>query len=178
MDFFEAVEKRYSHKDLYLPNSVPVHDLELIARAGLAAPTGNNTQCVKLIILPDRASVQPLSDVVPGSKALQTAPAAIAMLTDNTAQKGKYFFQVEDYAASAANMLLAVTALGYVSVWLDSAFFDEVKQKAACAVLEAPEGFQLRVVLPVGLPDGEGRRRDKMTFDERVSYGKFGSRKS
>ncbi|MDR2571700.1 MAG: nitroreductase family protein, partial [Oscillospiraceae bacterium] len=54
MDFFEAVEKRYSHKEKFLPDAVPVEDLERIAKAGLAAPTGNNSQCVKLIILQGR----------------------------------------------------------------------------------------------------------------------------
>jgi len=171
--FFDIIEKRYSHKEKFLPHSVPVADLETIAKAGLAAPTGNNTQCVRLIILPDRASVQPLCDITQTS-GLLTAPAAIAVLTDRHAQIGKYNFEVEDYAAAAANMLLAVTALGYVSVWLDSPFFGETEQKAALTALNAPEGCHLRVVLPIGLPDGEGTRRKKLTFNERVSYRKFG----
>ena len=173
MDFFEAVEKRYSHKELFLPDIVPPEHLRQIAKAGLAAPTGNNSQCVRLIILPDRASLKPLCEIAP-AKGLLTAPAAIAVLTDRNAQTGKYNFEVEDYSAAAAGMLLAVTALGYVSVWLDSPFFDEEKQKAALMALNAPDSYHLRVVLPVGLPDSEGARRPKMAFNERVSYRKFG----
>ena len=174
MNFFEVIEKRYSHKEKFLPDPVPLKDLELIAKAGLLAPTGNNSQYVRLVILPDRASLQPLCDVAP-AEGLLTAPAAIAVLTDPSAQKYEWNFEVEDYSAAAAQMLLAVTALGYVSVWLDSPYFDEAKQKAALAVLGAPKGYHLRVVLPVGLPDGEGKRRDKMAFNERVSYGQFGA---
>ena len=174
MDFFEAVAKRYSHKERFLPNQVPLGDLEKIAKAGLAAPTGNNSQCVRLVILPDRRSLQPLCDVAP-TDGLISAPAAIAVLTDRSTQHGRYNFEVEDYAAAAGNMLLAVTALGYASVWLDSLYFDEERQKAALAVLGAPDSFHLRVVLPVGLPDGPGARRGKMPFNERVSYGKFGN---
>ena len=176
MDFFDAVEKRYSHKEKFLPDPVPFEDLELIAKAGLAAPTGNNSQCVRLIILPDRESLESLSEVAPKA-GLLTAPAAIAVLTDSLAQKGKYNFEVEDYAASAANMLLAITALGYVSVWLDSPFFAPEKQSAALKALGAPDNYHLRVILPVGLPDGEGTRRSKMAFDERVSYKKLGGQK-
>ena len=172
MEFFEAVEKRYSHKERYLPDAVPLSALEQIARAGLAAPTGNNSQCVRLIILPDRESLQPLCDVAP-TEGLLTAPAAIAVLTDHSAQ-GIYNFEVEDYAAAAGNMLLAIVSMGYVSVWLDSIYFDEARQKAALVVLGAPEGYHLRVVLPVGLPDGPGTRRSKMPFNERVSYVRFG----
>jgi nitroreductase len=176
MDFFEAVEKRYSHKERFLPDSVPLKDLEMIAQAGLAAPTGNNSQCVRLIILPDRESLQPLCDVAP-TEGMRTAPAAIALLTDPAAQKGSHNFEMEDYSAAATQMLLAVTDLGYVSVWLDSPYFDDDKQKAALKALGAPDGYHLRVVLPVGLPDGAGSRRGKMTFNERVSYGKFGGNK-
>jgi nitroreductase len=174
MDFFEVVEKRYSHKEKFLPEAVPLKHLELIAKAGLAAPTGNNSQYVRLIILPDRMSLQPLCDIAP-TDGMFTAPAAIAVLTDPSAQKYEWNFETEDYSAAAAQMLLAATALGYVSLWLDSPYFDEAKQKAALSVLGVPEDYHLRVVLPIGLPDGEGTRREKMAFNERVSYRKFGA---
>jgi nitroreductase len=172
MDFFEITEKRYSHKERFLPDAVPLADLEKIARAGLSAPTGMNSQCVRLIILPDRKSLQPLCDVAQTDGTL-TAPAAIVVFTDKSKQNWKCNFEIEDYAAATENMLLAATALGYASLWLDSPYFDAAKQKAACEVLNAPPNYHLRVVLPVGLPDGEGARREKMTFDERVFYGKF-----
>jgi len=172
MEFMEAVYKRYTHKEKYLPDAVPLGDLEQIAKAGLTAPTGNNSQCVRLVILPDRDAVRPLCDVSP-TIGLQTAPAAIAVFTDGSKQIGDYNFEVEDYAAAAAIMLLAATSLGYVSTWLDSPFFDKDKQKAACAALGAPEGCHLRVVLPIGLPDGPGSRRNKPPYDERVFYGKY-----
>jgi len=173
MDFFETVEKRYSHKELFLPESVPLKDLEIIAKAGLAAPTGNNSQYVRLIILPDNASIQPLCDISPHD-GLKSAPAAIAVLTDPSAQMFQWNFAVEDYSAAAAQMLLAATALGYASLWLDSPYFDEDKQKAAVIALGAPESYHLRVVLPIGKPKGEGSRREKMPFSERVSYRRFG----
>ena len=170
MDYFEAVAKRYSHKERFLSAEVPVDVLERIAGAGLAAPTGNNSQCVKLVILSSRDEVRKLSDIV-GTDGLLTAPAAIAVLTDSEGHRAPYNFEVEDYAAAAAQMLLAATALGYASLWLDSPFFGDAEQKAALIALGASERYHLRVVLPVGLPDGEGSRRLKQAFNERVSYG-------
>ncbi|MCL2634887.1 MAG: nitroreductase family protein [Oscillospiraceae bacterium] len=177
MDFFDVINARYSHKEKFLPTPVPLHDLEKIAQAGLAAPSGMNSQCVRLIILPDRDAVQALCEVAP-TDGMQTAPAAIAMLTDRSVQKGEVNFEMEDYSAAAENMLLAATALGYVSLWLDSPYFDSQKQKHALDVLGADKSkHHLRVVLPIGLPDGEGSRREKLPFNERVSYGKFGESK-
>jgi len=172
MDFFEAVEKRYSHKEKYLPDAVPMADLERIAKAGLSAPTGYNSQCVKLVILNGRDEVDPLCNVVP-TDGMLTAPAAIAVLTDKQAHSNPINFDLEDYAAAAAQMILAAFALGYVSVWLDSPYFDEEKQKAALEVLSASDRYHLRVVLPIGLPDGDGSRREKQPFNERVFYGKI-----
>jgi nitroreductase len=173
MDYFDAVAKRYSHKERFLPDAVPLSHLEQIARAGLSAPTGMNSQCVNLVLLSNREEIQPLCDIAP-TAGLLTAPAAIALLTDSSRQTGQYNFEMEDYAASAAQIMLAATALGYASLWLDSPFFYEARQKAALGVLGAPEDFHLRVVILIGLPDGEGSRRVKHPHEQRMFYGKIG----
>ena len=174
MDFFEAVEKRYSHKEKFLSDAVPLEKLELIAKSGLAAPSGNNAQSVRLIILPNREILQLLYDLSPHG-GLMTAPAAIAVITDSSTQTGELNFEIEDYSAAVENMLLAAVALGYVSLWLDYPYFDENNRKAALKILGVPEkGYRLRAVLPIGLPDGSGTHREKLPFDKRVSYGKFG----
>jgi nitroreductase len=170
MDVFEAIHKRYSHKEAFLPDAVPLEHLERIAHAGLAAPSGNNSQLVKLVILPDKEAIRPLCAVVP-TIGLETAPAAFALLTDPSMQIGRWDFQVEDYSAACENILLAATAMGYSAAWLDSPYFDKVKQKEALAVLKAPMGLHLRVVIPIGLPDGLGSRREKIPFEKRLYYG-------
>ena len=177
MEFFEALEKRYSHKERFLPDAVPAADLERIAKAGLAAPTGYNSQCVKLVILQGRGELGQLCAIAP-TEGLLTAPAAIAVLTDSMAHSYQHNFELEDYAAAAAQMSLAATALGYSSLWLDGPFFEEDKQKAALDALGAPDRYRLRVVLPIGLPDGTGTRRSKLPYEERVSYGKLSTQQS
>jgi len=172
MDFFETVEKRYSHKEGFLPTPVPREHLEKIAHAGLMAPSGTNAQSVSLVLLPDRAAVQSLCDIA-SSAGLATAPAAIALFTDSATQKGPENFEKEDYSAACENMLLAATAMGYSALWLDYLYFDENNQKAALALFNAPEGFHLHVVIPIGMPDGPGSRREKRPFSERMRYVKF-----
>ena len=176
MDFFEVVEKRYSHKERFLADAVPLEKLELIAKAGLAAPSGGNSQCVRLVILKNRAEIQPFSDLF-SHGGLDTAPAAIAVLTDSSTQQPDLNFELEDYAAATENMLLAAVALGYAALWLDYPFFDDDTQAAACKLLGAPAGYHLHVLMPIGVPDGAGTRREKLPFAARVSYGKFGQGK-
>ena len=172
MDFFEAVQKRYSHKEGFLPTPVPQEHLEKIAHAGLMAPSGGNAQSVNLVLLPDRAAVQSLCDIAP-AWGLETAPAAIALFTDSATQNAAINFEKEDYSAACENILLAATALGYSALWLDYLYFDENNQKAALALFNAPKSFHLHVVIPIGMPDGPGSRREKRPFSARMHYIRF-----
>ena len=172
MDIFEAISKRYSHKERFLPDPVPIEDLIKIAEAGLAAPTGNNTQNVKLVILPDREVLQPLSEIV-STDGTKTAPTAIALFTDSNMRGDGHNFDMENYSAATENMLLAVTSLGYASVWLDYPFFDQNTQKKVLELFNAPAGLRMHVLLPIGKPDGEGSRRSKLPYKERYFINKF-----
>ena len=178
MNFFEAIDARYSHKEGFMPDPVPLADLEQIAKVGLAAPSGVNRQTVRLIILPDRSALDPISALTP-HLGLETAPAAIAVLTDgNITSQDSMNFEKEDYAAAVENMLLAAAALGYASLWLDSPYFDAAKQNAAKEILGVPDGFHLWAVLPIGKPSGKGTRREKLPYSARVSYRRYGQEKS
>ena len=173
MDFFEAVEQRYSYKQTFADVLIPWEHLEKIAQAGLKAPTGNNSQCVHLVILVDKADIEPVLDIAARGR-IESASAAIALFTDSSEQSGGKNFEMEDYSAAAAQMLLAITALGYVSVWLDSPYFNEEAQKKICETLGVPDTYCMRVMLPIGIPSEEGSRREKKGFWERVSLGTFG----
>ena len=176
MDIFDVFRDRYSHKEKFLPTPVPLADLERIAHAGLQAPSGGNTQSVRLIILPDKDAIAPVCQASPAI-GLETASAAIAVLTDKTVVSPVGFsFEKEDYAAAVQNMLLAATAMGYSSLWLDSPYFDPEREKQARAVLGVPDTYRLWATLPVGKPDGEGSRREKMPYEARLSYRKFGEK--
>jgi len=176
MNFFEIVEARYSHKERFLPNPVPLADLEQIAKTGVAAPSGANRQTVQLIILPDRnGALGAVSALTPYHSGLATTPAAIAVFTDTTltAPDEPFNFEKEDYSAAVENMLLAATALGYASLWLDHPYFDAATEEAAKKLMGVPDTYKLWAVLPVGKPDGEGSRREKLPYDARVSYGQY-----
>jgi len=175
MNVFEAIEKRYSHKEKFLSDPVPLTQLEQIAKAGITAPSGVNRQTVRLIILPNRQMIDPIYEITPYDS-LATTPAAIAVMTDNNPQD--YLdFQKEDYSAAMENILLAATALGYSSLWLDYPFSDPERQEAVKKLLQIPDTYRLWAVVPIGKPDGPGSRREKLPYEARVFYSSFGQMK-
>ena len=178
MNIFDVFKNRYSHKEAFLPDAVPLADLERIAEVGLSAPNGVNRQVVRLVILPDRASINPICKITP-HPGLETTPAAIAVLTDTTITPPPpaINFEKEDYAAAVTQMLLAAGALGYSSLWLDYPYIDLTSKKKVTEILGAPSTLHLWAVLPIGKPDGPGSRRGRSPFSEKVSYGKFGEGK-
>lgn len=177
MEYFEAVAKRYSHKEEFAPTPIPLADLEKIAKAGLDAPNARNHQAVRLVIFPDAKSIEAINAISP-RRTLGTAPGAIAVLTDRKlTPEGGRNLDIEDYAAATTQMLLAATAMGYAALWLDSPYWGEETQAKALATLNAPEGYHLWAVIPIGLPDNNGTKRERLPFEARVSYTTFGQTK-
>jgi len=175
MDFFDVVNARYSHKERFLPDAVPLADLEKIAHAGLTAPNGANRQLVRLVLLPDRAAVDPVAAII-NHGGLNTAPAAIAILTTDGSPANEISFEKEDYSAALENMLLAATAMGYAALWLDYPWIDAQNQRRVKEALAIPQEYQLWATMPLGKPDGPGSRRGKMPAEERIFYSRYGNK--
>ncbi|MCL2364745.1 MAG: nitroreductase family protein [Defluviitaleaceae bacterium] len=175
MDFFDVVHARYSHKEHFLPDAVPLADLEKIAHAGLAAPNGANRQLVRLVILPDRAAIDPAAAII-NHGGFNTAPAAIAILTTDDSPAEHISFEKEDYSAALENMLLAATAMGYAALWLDYPWIDAQNQRCVKEALGIPENYRLWATMPIGKPDGPGSRRQKMPPEARIFYRQYGAK--
>jgi nitroreductase len=170
MDVFEAIARRYSYRGAFLPRAVPRADLERIVTAGIQAPSGYNGQSTSFVVVDDRAGIARIAETT-GSALIAGAPAVIVLVMDPDAVPGKDFrFGVEDYAAAAENMLLAVTALGYASVWLDGLLRREGRAAKVGALLDVPPTREVRVILPVGVPAEAGTQREKKPFAERAWF--------
>lgn len=171
MEFFETLYARHSHRGGFAPEPVPREDLRKIVEAGMAAPSGCNGQTTRFVVVDDPDLLVGLR-TFHGMRAVKEAPAMIVCLVDREA-KPVYegmAFQVEDCAAAVENMLLAITALGYASVWIDGALRVDGRARALAELLRIPEDREIRVILPVGKAREESPRREKMSFEERAGF--------
>ncbi len=173
MDLFEAIEKRYSYRGEFTDAPVPHEDLVRIVEAGLKAPSGCNAQTTSFVIVDDPGLLAKMREIH-SMRAIQDAKAIIACVTSvdpEPVYEGLHF-EVEDCSAAIENMLLAVTALGYATVWIDGALRREGRAERINELLGIPQDRTARVILPVGVAAGEGTRKEKKPFDERAWFNR------
>ncbi|MCK4958928.1 MAG: nitroreductase family protein [Planctomycetes bacterium] len=175
MELFEAIEKRQSYRAAFKDQPVGREDLQAIVEAGLKAPSGKNEQTTRFVIVDDEVALAAIRAMHPSNKAMQQCRAMIACIVDvepEAIYEG-YSFQVEDCAAAVENMLLAVTALGYATVWVDGWLRVKGNAVAIGGLLNVPEGKVVRIVLPIGVPAEQYPQPQKKPFAERAWFNKY-----
>jgi nitroreductase len=173
MDIFECLQKRYSYRGAYKDTAVPREDLEKILSAGLAAPSGCNRQTSSLIALDNPELLGSLTELVKvnGFKG-ENPPAGICVLTQKIPSYADKYFNVQDYSAAIENMLLAITALGYASCWIEGQITESAEtQEKAAQLLKIPAEYAVVAFLPIGVPEEEKKRPVYKAFAERAWFG-------
>lgn len=173
MELFEAIRERYSYRGAFDRKPLPEDDLIKIVQAGLDAPSGKNLQTTGFVIVNDPGRLEQIKALFSNSPFINTAPALIAVFFDAEplpAPEFSFRFEIEDAAAATQNMLLAITALGYASVWLDGILRSGQRAEKISGIVGLPEGKKVRILLPVGIPTDLYPRREKKSFQERVRF--------
>jgi nitroreductase len=141
--------------------------------AGLAAPSGCNTQTTSLICVDDPDVLKKVKESMK-SHIATTAPAIICVLTQRVPGYDDVYFNIQDYSAAIENMLLAAVALGYESLWIEGQVtsVDRIGTKIADA-LDVPAGYDLVCLLPIGIAGEPTKFPTKKAFEERAWFNGF-----
>jgi len=161
MDALEAIRRRRSVRK-YTGGPIPRGDLKKIVDAGRLAASGYNRQPWDFIVVTERGMINKL---VVAAEWMDKAAAVIAVVIDPSAE-----FWLEDGSAAVENMLVASTALGYGSCWLEGDTLpleDRLKM-----VLGIPKEKRLLTLVPVGVP-AEWPTKEKKPLDEVIHWGKW-----
>ncbi len=172
MDIFEAIKKRHSYRKDFKVIKIPKEDLVKIVQTGIDAPSGLNSQTTSFIAVDDEAIIEKMRDVVKNN-AIKTAQAVIVVLAEDKKQHNGLNFYKEDYSAAVENMLLAITALGYATVWIDGALRREEKAERIAKLLDVPPNLTVSVVLPMGVPEEIVEPKEKLPFSERAWFNGY-----
>lgn len=169
MDLFEAIAKRYSYRGEFKNQEIPKADLLKIMEAGVVAPSGLNGQTTSFIVVTDAAARAKLNEIFP-HKGIGSAPAVLVVTTRHKEVYAGTAFEIQDYAAAVENILLAVTALGYATVWTDGETMMEGRPEKTAKLLGVPAGETVRAIMPIGVAAAPGTQKEKKPVAERVRF--------
>jgi nitroreductase len=161
MDALEAIRKRRSVRK-YTGEPIPKQDLEAIVDAGRLAATGSNKQPWDFIVVTDRAMIEQLKVA---SAWMDKAGAIIAVIMDPGSR-----WWIEDGSAAIENMLLAATALGYGSCWLEG--YTLLREPEFKQLLGVPADRRLLSLVPIGVPV-EWPTKDKKPLEQVIHWEKY-----
>ena len=153
----EAIRNLMNRRSIRKYDARPVPDevLDAVLAAGIHAPSGMNTQGVRLVAVRDPGTValmSKLNGAVMGidSDPFYGAPCVVVVLADPELYGG----WVEDGALALGNMMTAAHALGLGSCWIHRArqVFDSPEGKALLRKWGLPEHLRGVVNCILGYP--------------------------
>lgn len=165
----EAIETIFSRKSVrtYQSRKVEQEKVDLMLKAGMAAPSGMDRRPWELLVINDREIMDKMAEGLPYAKMLKQAPMAIVVCGDM--EKSSYWYL--DCSAVTQNILLAAEALGLGAVWT-AAYPYEDRMQVVADHTGLPENVLPLAVIPVGYPEGEHTPKEK--YDEsKIHYNKW-----
>ena len=173
MEVFEAFSKRYSYRGEFTDAPVPREDLIKIVLAGIHAPSGKNEQTTSFVVVDDPQLLGQIAQIV-DKPVCHAAKAMVVCVIDPRPVLGDLSFAAEDCAAAVENMLLAITALGYATVWLDGVLRSGGIAARIARLLAVPEDKSVRILLPLGVAAEPGTQKEKLPLEKRAWFNRYG----
>ncbi len=145
----------------YTSQEIEKEKIDLLLKAGMAAPTAGNRQPWELMVITDKEVLAAIPPMIKGAHMADKAPLAICVLgSPEKALVPDYWIQ--DCSAVTENILLAAHGMGLGAVWC-GAFPDNNtgKVEGMSKLLNLPEGTYALNVIVIGYPDAEAVVKDK-----------------
>ena len=172
-DAMETIMTRTSIRS-FTDRAVSADTVEMLLRAGMAAPTAVNKQPWHFVVIDDPAVMDSLGGNGRQSQMWKEATLAIAVCGDlNKAMEGPgQPYWIQDCSAATQNILLAAHALGLGAVWTGCYPIEE-RVANVSRVLNLPENLIPLGVIVMGYPNEQPAPKDKWK-PENVSHNVFG----
>lgn len=161
MEVFEAIEKRRSIRK-YADKKIEDEKLKKIVDAGRLAPSANNAQEWKFIVINNDEKRKEITEAT-GMEFIGQAPTIIVACATESDKKmfcGQMAYTV-DLSIAFSYMILEAAELGIGSCWIGH--FDEQKVKDALGI---PESIRVVAIAPFGYPDEEPEARPRKSIED------------
>jgi len=169
MELKEAIRKRQSIRD-YADKPVPEEKLRNVLEAARLAPSANNGQPWKFVIVKDRKKRQELTQAANGQAFVGEAPiiiAAVATNVEHVMTCGVPSYAV-DLTIAVDHMTLAAVDEGLGTCWIGA-----FSQQMVREILGIPDKYRVVTIFPLGFPRREREMKFRKSLEEIVCYETF-----
>ncbi len=160
-----SIFKRVSVRK-YSAKEVSCENIEMIVKAGMAAPSAGNQQPWEIYVVRNKSKLKTLSEISPYATFINESPVTFLVAYREDARILDK--AVQDCSAAAQNMLLMMEELGLGGCWVGVAPTQE-KMDYVSKTLDIPSNILPFALLSCGYPAGENKPKDKFN-PERVHY--------
>lgn len=169
----ETIMTRTSVRQYIPDRPIAADTVEILLKAGMAAPTARNSQPWEFVVVNTREGLDSLRDASPHGKMLDTAPLTIVPCGNmgKTMKKAAHMMWVQDLSAASENILLAAHSLGLGAVWV-GVFPIPERIEGVSKALQLPDTIIPLCIIPIGYPAGENTPKDKWN-PECIHYNKY-----
>ena len=168
MESNQVIKVIHSRKSVrhFTDEKVTKEQLELLIKAGLAAPSANNVQPWAFIGITNRDILDKLANGLPYAKMLFRASAAIVVcgIPAKAGTDSPEGYWVQDCSAASQNILLAADSIGLGTVWTGVHPRAE-RIKVVRDILGIPETVIPLNVIPIGYPEGIDKPKNKFKVE-------------
>lgn len=165
----DAIRDRYSVRS-YLNKPVEGEKLTLILDAARLAPSANNRQNWKFIVVRDKKTRERLAEAAANQEFIAEAPVVIVAVSTEPSHIMRC--EVPAYAVDVAiavdHMTLQAVELGLGTCWIGAFYQSKVKE-----ILQIPDRCKVVALLPLGYPACPCVEKYRNSLKEIVSYEKF-----
>lgn len=166
MDVFEAIRTRRSIRS-YRDAGVEEQKLNKVLDAGRLAPSANNLQEWRFVVVRNGETRKKLGEAACNQKFVAEAPVVIACCSvesEKILTCGHPAYAI-DVAIAIDHMTLAATSLGLGTCWIGAFYEDRVRE-----ILGIPDSIRVVELLTLGYPEEQPLPRVRKRLEEIVSY--------
>jgi nitroreductase len=177
MEVYEAIKSRRSIRK-YKASPIDDKSIELILEAARWAPSSNNTQCWRFVVVRDAKIRGEIADAIPSTNpsadAVRKAPVIIVAcvkLGEADCIEGELDWSMFDIALAMHNLVLAAHSIGLGTVYI-GVFFNS---KKISNILGLPPDLRVVSMTPLGYPDHQPHPPLRKELSKIVYYDKYSS---
>ncbi|MFA6076054.1 MAG: nitroreductase family protein [Negativicutes bacterium] len=145
--------------------------IEQILEAASWAPSGNNLQPWKFVVITNETTISELADLTVFGNWVRTAPCLIAVYYDRSRVDNSIFDaemkHMQAIGAAIQNILLAAHSIGLGTCWIGEILKNQDKVNE---LLVIPQGLKLMAVITLGYPEKTSKSRRKPLDESILSW--------